>query len=425
MINSSFIIKGDICYSRDINTLIACEDSYLVSVEGEAKGVYKEIPEEYSNLRVMDYSGKLVIPGLVDLHIHAPQYSFRGLGMDKELLEWLEKYTFPEESKYSDLDYARKAYEIFAEALKKSATTSACIFSTLHVPATLLLMDMIAEAGLRAYVGKVNMDRNSPDYLIEESPEKAAKATAEWVLNCKNHYKKVYPILTPRFIPTCSDELMGYIKEIQKSYELPLQSHLSEAYGEIQWVRELCPGALFYGDAYDRFGLFGREVKTVMAHCVSSSHEELMRIKENGVYIAHCPQSNMNLSSGIAPVRTFIQEGLKVGLGSDVAGGTTESIFTAMADAIHASKLRWALIDKTQEPLTTEEVFYMATKGGGEFFGRVGSFETGYELDAVIIDDSSLRHPQPLTARERLERLIYLSDRCTIIHKFISGEQIF
>lgn len=147
-------------------------------------------------------------------------------------------------------------------------------------------------------------------------------------------------------------------------------------------------------------------------------------MKENGVFIAHCPESNMNVSSGIAPVRKFLEEGLHVGIGSDVAGGSTENLFRAMAHAVQSSKLRWRLQDDTLDALTAEEVFYMATKGGGAFFGKVGSFEPGYEFDAVVLDDSRLKHPQPLDIRSRLERMIYLADEREIQAKYVKGKEI-
>lgn len=140
--------------------------------------------------------------------------------------------------------------------------------------------------------------------------------------------------------------------------------------------------------------------------------------------MAHCPQSNTNLASGIAPVRTYLEEGISVGLGSDMAGGFTESIFRAMADAIQVSKLYWRLVNQQKKPLTLEEAFYLATKGGGAFFGQVGSFETGYELDAVVLDDTGLKHPQQLGIRERLERFIYLSDERHIVGKYAAGSKV-
>ena len=142
------------------------------------------------------------------------------------------------------------------------------------------------------------------------------------------------------------------------------------------------------------------------------------------MFIAHCPESNMNVSSGIAPVRSFLEEGLHVGIGSDVAGGTTENLFTAMAHAIQASKLRWRIQDESLKPLKAEEVFYMATKGGGEFFGKVGSFEEGYEFDVVVLDDSRLKHPQYLDIQKRLERIIYFADDREIAAKYVGGRKI-
>ena len=421
----TFALKGNLIYTKEIGTLEILEQHYLVCEEGKVQGIYPELPEQLCGIPVEELGDRLIIPGLTDLHVHAPQYSFRSLNMDMELLEWLETNTFPEESKFQDLDYAKKAYGIFTENVKHSATTRACIFATIHNEATLLLMDQLEEAGIAAMVGKVNMDRNSPDYLRETSAEESAKATRAWIQAvAERHYEHVQPILTPRFTPSCSDELMELLHGIQKETGLPVQSHLSENPGEIAWVQELCPWSKFYGDAYDHFGMFGGECRTIMAHCVYSGEEEIQRMKEHGVFIAHCPESNTNLSSGIAPVRRYLDEQIPVGLGSDVACGTTENLFAAMRHAIQASKLRWRLSDQSLQPLNMEEVFYLASKGGGAFFGKVGSFEPGYEFDAVILDDARLEHPQTLTVKQRLERVIYLGDEREVAGKYVAGRKV-
>ena len=419
---SDFIIKGDICYSADKNTLITCPDSYVVCENDICAGVFSKIPGKNAALPVHDFSGMLVMPGMVDLHIHAPQYAYRGLGMDMELLDWLDNYAFPEEAKYCDLLYANRAYDIFADAVKNSATTRLAVFGTLHRGATELLMDKLEQTGAVSYVGKVNMDRNSPDDLREASAQASLDDTETFILDTRGRYKNTYPIITPRFIPSCTDALMKGLGELAEKYNVPVQSHLSENPGEIEWVRELCPDTLNYGDAYDRFGMLGKPKRAIMAHCVYSDDDEVRRMKENGVFIAHCPASNMNVASGIAPVRKYLDMDMKLGLGSDVAGGHSESMFTAMVDALQSSRLLWRLSDSSMKPLNVAEVFYMATKGGGEFFGKAGSFEEGYEFDAIVIDDSLLPHPQPLSLRERLERSIYLGgDIKALKAKFCRG----
>ena len=420
----TYAIKGDICFSMGKNELHTYENHYLICRNGLSAGVFKVLPEQFAGVEVYDYSGLLVVPGLVDLHIHAPQFTFRGLGMDDELLDWLNNHAFPEESKYSDLEYAEKAYAEFADKLKMSATTRACIFATVHVPATVLLMELMEKTGLHTYVGKVNMDRNCLDYLVENT-DKSISDTEAWAFGSINRFEHTKAILTPRFLPTCSDELMRALRKIQEKYSLPLQSHISENPAEIELVKSLYPSAGFYGDAYDSFGLFGKDVPTIMAHCVYSGEEELKRMKDNGVFVAHCPQSNLNLASGVAPARSFLDMGIHCGLGTDVAGGFSESIFRAMADAVQMSKIRWRLLDKKLKPLSFEEAFYLGTKGGGEFFGHVGSFEEGYEFDAVVIDDAPPKHFCNITLKERLERYVYLSTGSEIAHKFISGTQIF
>ena len=400
--NSSFALKGNVCFSTDKNTLVSREHAYVVCENGKCAGVFSSLPEKFQGIPVRDAGDSLIVPGFADLHLHAPQYSFRGMGMDLELLDWLNSVTFPEESKYSDQEYARKAYSIFAEDLKKSETTRACIFGTLHVEATDILMELLEKTGLKTFVGKVNMDRNGPDTLQEKSAEISAADTIRWLDSCTGKYQNV------------------------KHYKLPVQSHLSENPGEVSWVQELCPESSFYGDAYRQFDLFGgKGCPTIMAHCVYCPEEEIQLMKEQGVYVAHCPQSNTNLSSGIAPVKLYLEQGIHTGLGTDIAGGHSLSMLRAVSDSIQVSKLHWRYIDSNRKPLTFEEAFYIGTMGGGEFFGKTGSFLEGYEFDAIILDDTYFPHPQPLTVRERLERLTYLSDARCVTGKYVSGTEIF
>ena len=420
-----FVWKGHIIDSLDRHSLRVRENGYLVCQEGRCAGVFDVLPEQYRNLPLEDFGDRLIIPGMTDLHIHAPQFAFRGLGMDMELLDWLNTHTFPEEAKYRDLDYARRAYGQFTAHLRRSETTRACIFATVHVPATELLMEQLEASGLVTYVGKVNMNRNGPLYLIEPSTFQAVRETRQWLEETAARFTRTKPILTPRFIPSCTDDLLYRLADLRAEFGVPVQSHLSENLGEIAWVRELVPTAKHYGDAYRKFGLLGGDYPCIMAHCVHSDEAELELLRENGVFIAHSPESNMNIASGVAPVNRFLDLEIPTGLATDVAGGSHESMFRAMTHAIQASKLRWRLLDQSVAPLTFDTAFYLATRGGGAFFGQVGAFDPGYELDALVLDDGNLDHPQPLTARERLERLAYLGDERNIHGKAVAGTRLF
>ncbi|WP_294407169.1 amidohydrolase family protein [uncultured Clostridium sp.] len=422
--SESFIIKGNFIYSSRDKKLKIIENGYAVCEKGICQGVFEEIPEEFKGLEIKDFKDNIIIPGMVDLHVHAPQYSFRGLGMDLELLDWLNINTFPEEAKYRNIEYAEKAYEIFVEDLKQGETTRSCIFATIHNESTLLLMDMLEKSGLHTFVGKVNMDRNSSSMLCEKSAEDSLRNTKEWILESEQSFINTKPILTPRFVPTCSDELMEGLGRLQKEFHIPVQSHLSENLSEISWVKELNSKASCYGQAYDMFGLFGSQDRTVMAHCIYSTEEEIELMRKNNVFIAHCPESNLNLASGIAPIRKYLDLDMNVGLGSDIAGGSSLSMMSAMVNAIQSSKMYWRLIDQGKKPLTFEEVFYLATLGGGKFFGNVGTFEKGYEFDVVVIDDSALKSPNKLNLHQRIERSIYNNQAIKIVEKYVCGNKI-
>ena len=422
---NNFVIRGDIVYSSDKMTLNTAEDSYAVCLDGICRGVFSDLPDQYAGLTVYDYSGMLVMPGMVDLHIHAPQYAYRGMGMDMELLDWLNTYAFPEERKYRELDYAERAYRIFADAMRRSATTRAVIFGTIYRQSDELLCELMEDTGVVSFVGKVNMDRNAPA-IITEKPARSVASTERYINHTAGKYRNTTPIITPRFVPSCSDEVLEGLGKLAAQYQIPVQSHLSENRGEIEWVKELCPDSRFYGEVYDTYGLFGNHAKTVMAHCVYSTDEEIALMKERGVFIAHCPASNMNVASGIAPIRRYLSEGLKVGLGSDVAGGQTESLFTSIVEAIQVSKLYWRLVDESKKPLSFSETLYLATRGGGEFFGKVGAFDEGYEFDAIVIDDGALPHPQELDLAQRAERAVYLNgDIKALKAKFCRGRLVF
>ncbi len=416
------IIKGNIIFTETSKEFKVIENGYIILKNGIIENIVDKLGEEYKNLEIIDYGNKLIIPGFIDMHLHAPQFANRGLGLDKELLPWLETYTFPEESKFSDDEYARKIYSRFVHELWKNGTTSSIIFATIHKDSTNILMNLLNDAGLAAYVGKVNMDRNSPDYLIEKT-EDSLVDTEEWICEHTNVDSIVKPIITPRFVPSCSSELMRGLGELAEKYNLPVQSHLSENRGEIEWVKELHPNSKNYADVYNEYKLFG-QTPTVMAHCVFNDEDEITLMAENKIFVAHSPISNFNLSSGIAPVRKYLNANVNVGFATDVSGGHSLSMKDVIVSAIQSSKMRWVYLDDSEDSISLPEAFYLSTKSSGAFFGKVGSFENGYDFDALIIDDENISSIDANTVVERLEKFIYIGDDRNIFERYVKGNKL-
>lgn len=414
------IYRANILFTKERTHFEVIERGYVVVDDsGRVVEVTEHLSAEHEGVEVVDYGDRLLIPAMNDLHVHAPQYRNQGIAMDLELLPWLQNYTFPEEMKYCDTKYAERMYRRFVHDMWRFGTMRACLFATIHKESTLLLMNIFKETGMGALVGKVAMNRNCPEGLTE-TVDDMVQGYEELIKECGED-GLVRSIITPRFVPSCTPEMLRACGELAAKYQLPVQSHLSENKDEIAWVKELEPESTCYGDAYDRYGLFG-QTPTVMAHCVWSDGEELELIKRRGVVVAHCPTSNFNVASGMAPIRKFLDEGVKVGLGSDISGGHDLSIFRMMVYAIQVSKMHYQQ-NHNVPFLSLSEVFWIATKSAGSFFGRVGSFEPGYEFDALVIDDSDLNHDN-YTLLERLERYIYLGDDRQISHRFCSGKEI-
>jgi guanine deaminase len=340
--------------------------------------------------------------------------------MDLELLPWLQNYTFPEESKYADVEYAERMYRRFMHTQWLFGTMRSVVFGTVHTESTRRLMQLYQEAGMGALVGKVAMNRNCPEALCEDV-EATIAGNEKLIAEFGNPDGMVRPIITPRFVPSCSPELLKACGELANKYQLPVQSHLSENVSEIAWVAELEPESKSYGDAYNRYGLFG-QTPTIMAHCVWTKGHELELMKQNGVMVAHCPTSNFNLSSGMAPIRSLLDEGVRIGLGSDISGGHDLNMFRMLVYAIQVSKMHYQL-NHDKAFLNLSEIFWIATKSAGSFFGRVGSFEPGYDFDALVIDDSVL-YPAEYSLLHRLERFIYVGDDRQIVHRFCRGKEV-
>lgn len=418
-----FILKGNILTSDKNRITRIYPQSYLVVEKGKIKRIAQELTDDEAKLNIVDYHDDLILPGFLDLHVHAPQYTYRGMAMDVELLDWLKLYAFPEESKYRDIEYAKSAYRIFVNGLKHSFSTRASIFGTLHKVADLELARQLQNSGLVTNVGLVNMNRNCPDYLRETSTKTALKDTEDFIVGCQN-FTNVTPIITPRFTPTSSFDEMEALGKLREKYRLPVQSHLNENLNEIAYVKELEPWSRHYADTYRKAGLIGPHFSTIMAHCIYNSDEENKLLKENDVTIAHCPSCNMNVASGLAPIRKYLDMGIKVGLGSDVAGGHTLSLFENGKAAIQVSKMYYRHIDDTCKPLSAQDAFYLATLGGESVFPECGAFMEGYHADILVIDDSSIESMGSFNLMERLERLFYLAKEDMLVAKYVNGKKI-
>ncbi|KAL1922669.1 uncharacterized protein VTP21DRAFT_10208 [Calcarisporiella thermophila] len=392
---------------------------------------------------------QFLIPGFIDTHAHAPQYTFLGSGLDLPLLDWLNTYTFKREADFATPEYARDSYSKVITRFLQNGTTTAAFYGTIHREACEILVDIIREKGQRALVGKVNMDANSPDYYIEttkDSLEQTRKFVAS-VLSEKNEL--VTPVITPRFAISCSREMLSGLGKIAAEYNLPIQSHLSENKEEIAFVSELFPECKSYTEVYKRHGLLNN--RTIMAHCCHLTDDEIQLMRETGAAVAHCPNSNFALQSGVCDVRRLLNEGIKVGLGTDIAGGSNASMLDAVRMCASASKVcamrhKKALTCEPEERaesngngskkenyefLSIPEIIFLATLGGAQILGlgdKVGNFVPGKEFDALCVDPFAEGSPFDVfphdTEHTVLEKFLYSGDDRNLKHVYVRGRRV-
>ncbi|KAF9645292.1 guanine deaminase [Thelephora ganbajun] len=354
--------------------------------------------------------GEFLIPGFIDTHTHAPQFPNVGAGQQYELLKWLENVTFPMEAKFKNVDFARKAYTKIVKRIIDAGTTTCCYYGTLHLEATKELARIVHEYGQRAFIGKCNMDRESPSYYVERTDE-SVPHTEELIkyirllTPSKDGSLYVYPVLTPRFAIATTDELLKRIRVLVDSDPLlTIQTHISENPSEVRRTKELFKHLskpekpITYAGVYDHYHLLRNN--TILAHAVYLEEEEWKLVKEKNCGISHCPTSNFNLTSGVAKVGDMLDRGVKVGLGTDVSGGFSPSILTAVRHASIAAKVV-AIADLNSfayRPLTVATLFWLATLGGAQVCNlerKAGSLEVGKSFDAIVVNIRNTSTPSP------------------------------
>ncbi|WP_058484960.1 amidohydrolase family protein [Defluviitalea phaphyphila] len=417
--NDLKILKGNFIFTKEKDFFEIHEKSFLIIKNKRVLGIYKNLPKKYEPIKVKDYKDAIIIPSFVDLHVHAPQYLQQGVGLDLELIDWLNKYTFENEMKFVNENYAKKIYSAFVKDLYDNGTLRSCIFGTIHNNSNQILIEEIKKRKISAFVGKVNMDQNAPENLLQTTDD-SLKETIEFIDN-NSKEDLIKPIITPRFAPSCSLDLLKKLGDLSVKKKIPVQTHLSENKDEVKWVKSLFPSNKNYSDVYLKNQLYGME-KTIMAHAIYLEEEEIKMAKNKNVYLVHCPDANINLSSGIMPVTKYLDMGIQVGLGSDVGAGHMISMTNTIKSAIQSSKIRH-IFNNNERILTESEAFYLATKLNGSFFGKTGSFEKGYLFDAIVID-SNQNVIKELSPLEKLERFIYCGDKNDIIARYLEGEEV-
>lgn len=379
-------------------------------------------------VEVVDFGEAFIAPGLIDTHAHAPQYAQLGLGTDLPLLDWLQKYTFPTETKFSDVRFARRVYEDVVRRFISNGTTSCCYFASLHLEASKVLCDVCLEVGQHAFVGKVCMDRNSPDTYREASAKDSLEATRAFARYClEKGGDLVKPIVTPRFAISCTSELMEGLGKLAEEMSLPVQSHIGENDGEIKFTCSLHPENKHYADVYASRGLMTH--RTIMAHAVHMTDDELTVMAKAGSGVSHCPRSNFTLFSGVAPIRRLQKYGIPIGLGTDCSGGFSPSIWDAMRTAIEASAAAFFVSPEAQ-PLSYKEVFYMATQGGARLMGmqeKLGTLAPGKWFNVQIIDPKVPHSPIDSygeCVEDLFQKCFYLLDDRNITNVYVKGRKV-
>ncbi|HEY2325391.1 MAG TPA: guanine deaminase [Thermoanaerobaculia bacterium] len=366
-------------------------------------------------------AGALISPGFVDTHLHAPQLEMIG-SYGGDLLEWLNRYTFPTEAQFADVQHAEKVAKALFDELLRNGTLTALIFSTIHPAATDIFFAEAERRGFRGIIGKTMMDRNAPDSLLDRSPQQSYDESRALLQKWHKRGLLRYAI-TPRFAPTSTPELLRVAGELKKEFpDAWVHTHISENVREVRWVQELFPEAE-YADVYDRYGLL--DERTVLAHGVYLSDEELDLLATRGTRIAHCPNSNLFLGSGLFKLHHTMKAGVVVGLGSDIGAGTTPSLFTAMADAYKVQQVQ-------SVSLTPFQLWYLATLGGARALSldtETGSLEPGKSADFLVLDLAAtplleLRTAHAQSIEDLLAGFIFVGDDRAVRQAYVAGKLV-
>jgi guanine deaminase len=408
-------------FTTDTGTSYVSHDDGFIAVDGTritSVGSWPAHPEG----EIIDLGrDTLLAPGFVDTHLHAPQLEMIG-SYGGHLLEWLNRYTFPTEAKFSDPNHARKVARALCDELVRHGTLCALIFSTIHREATSIFFEESERRGLRAIIGKTMMDRNAPEFLLEtakNSYDDSRSLIEEWHGRGLLRYA-----VTPRFAPTSTPEQLELAGQLKKEFpDVYVQSHISENLNEVAWVRDLFPDAE-YADVYDRYGLLTD--RTILAHGVHLTEEELDLLSRRGSRIAHCPNSNLFLGSGLFRLHHVIESGVGVGLGSDIGAGTTPSMFNAMADAYKVQQVQGVSLSPFQ-------LWYLATLGGARALSlaaETGSLESGKSADFLALDLRAtplmaMRIERAAGIEDLLAALIFMGDDRTVRSGWVAGRQVW
>ncbi|BFZ59301.1 hypothetical protein YB2330_000307 [Saitoella coloradoensis] len=442
------LILGTIVHSLSLSNLEILENAALaVDATGRIAFLERDLAEEKVMTRwealqsAADTDGdvvrltrdQLLFPGFIDTHIHAPQYPNAGIGLDLPLLDWLKKYTFPTESKFSSPNFARTIYPLIVRATLRNGTTTAAYYATIHREATRVLAEVCKELGQRSFVGKVCMDANSPDDYIEASAEQSladTRASIQDIRSLDPESVLVRPIITPRFAPSCTPSLLSSLGKLSLEEDLRVQTHMSENTSELDLVRETFPEEADYASVYNAHALL--HDRTVLAHCIHLSHAEIELIKARGSGVAHCPTSNCALGSGMCQVRRLLDAGIEVGLGTDVSGGYAVSILSTIRDATSVSRLAGYVNDDRGDQLSFPEVLYLATLGGANVLSieaETGNFIPGKWFDALLVDLSPSSHSNVQVFEDedtetRLSKWVFCGDDRNLGRVWVGGRSV-
>ena len=424
--------KGQI--ERVDDAFLLIKDGAIASVVTSQEHRWQELQNEpATDLRDQGF----LLPGFVDLHIHAPQFPQLGQALDVPLEVWLQTHTFPLEARYKDLDYADGVYRTLVRTLLANGTTTAMYFATIHNPASLRLAEICLEMGQRALVGRVAMDLadECPDFYRDASAEESVALTEEFIAAVPglagNHTGLVKPVITPRFIPSCSDKALQGLGDMAHRTGAHVQTHCSESDWEHGHVLARCGKT--DTEALAEFGLLGRH--TILAHSNFITDDDMDMIRKRGAGVAHCPLSNVYFSNAVFPLRRALEKGLHVGLGTDISGGPSASLLDSVRMSIAASRMMEDGVDAKSQAgergtpdsrVDFRTAFWLATRGGGEALDLpVGCFTPGNQFDAILVRLPEEYHGDEDAAGDALlQKIVMLATRESIHATFVAGRLV-